>query len=452
MIKKTYSMMLVVMLAFTMLVGCASNSGGNNSANTGGSSPSPSSKPAETQAAKKDPVEIELVHYQTGQEDAINQLLDEYFELTGVKVKQTLIDAKNNQQYLITRAQEKKFPDIYAGSLEGELLANLVNANLVENLLPEWEAWGYEWLGEEKSFKGDLAADNPWGAEPGKYGIPYMVATSGYYYNKKMLNEAGFEKAPATWNEFLDFSEKVKAKGVSPIAYDFGDNWGTMNAVIFPIASNIFGGEENLTAALKGDGLADPKWLEVFNKIAELRDKKYLAEGTAVLIMSDAEKKFINEEVAVISNGSWFVPVLKSDAPDLEWLVALPPAVNANNDVNIDGGVSISFTISKNNKNMQETKDFIKWFVDGPQQIKMTEQSGILPANSNALTEADLDNNIKVIAGLGEKLTKKRLHALVTEANIYEEFWKGVQALVEGKKSPEQLQQDLIKVYTEKNK
>jgi hypothetical protein len=68
------------------------------------------------------------------------------------------------------------------------------------------------------------------------------------------------------------------------------------------------------------------------------------------------------------------------------------------------------------------------------------------------LAEADLDSNIKIIAGLGEKLTKKRMHALVTESNIYEEFWKGLQALVEGKKSPEQLQQELMKVYAEKNK
>ncbi|GGD83521.1 ABC transporter substrate-binding protein [Paenibacillus nasutitermitis] len=451
MVKKSYSLVFVILLAVVMLVGCTSNSGGNKS-NAGGKNPSPSSNSKKTPATGKDPVEIELVHYQTGQEGAIKQLLDEYFELTGVKVKQTLIDAKNNQQYLITRAQEKKFPDIYAGSLEGELLANLVNAGLVENLLPEWESWGYDWLGEEKSFKGDLAEGNPWGAEAGKYGIPYMIATSGYYYNKKMLDKAGFDHAPTTWDEFLDFSEKVQATGISSIAYDFGDNWGSMNAVVFPIASNIFGGEENLTAALNGDGLADPKWLEVFGKIAELRDKKYLAEGTAVLIMSDVEKKFINEEVAVISNGSWFVPVLMSDAPDLDWIVALPPAVNASHDVNIDGGVSISFTVSKNNKNMKETKDFLKWFVDGPQQIKMTELSGILPANSKALAEADLDANIKVIAGLGDKLTKKRLHALVTEANIYEEFWKGLQALVEGKQSPEQLQQELMKVYAEKNK
>ncbi|MFD0958100.1 ABC transporter substrate-binding protein [Paenibacillus chungangensis] len=447
--KKTGFIMLIALLLAAIVAGCSSQSNGNKQ---GGHTEGNKEQGQEANQTKPgSEVEIEFVHYQTGQQDAIEELLQRYYEETGVRVTQTLIDAKTNQQYLITRAQEGKFPDIYGGSLGGEVLANLVMADLVEDLTPEWEEWGYDVLGENKSFKGYLAPDNEWGAASGKYSIPYVVATSGYFYNMSMLNEVGFQQPPVTWNEFLELNEKLKQGGISPVAYDLGDNWGTLNQVIFPLATNIFGGEEAVIEAVLGDnGMSDPRWIEVFGTIDGLREQGYLAEGTVVLTMPDVEKKFVNGEVAVISNGSWFVPMLKQDAPDLDWAVAAPPKVMDSEEVNIDGGVSISLSVAKSSEFKEESKVFIRWFTDDAQQIHLAEKSGVLPANSQAMDKASLDENVKILAGLGENLTKRRMHEIVTEAKIYEEFWKGVQMLVGGKTTPEGLQQSLMESLANK--
>ena|GEM_PF-1649609 len=454
MLKKSGLVALTVFLLAAVMLGCSSNNEGK-AGNEGQASDAKETAQQESNSSStpEKAVEIEFVHYQNGHQQAIEELLEAYYKETGVRVKQTLIDGKTSQQYLITRAQEGKFPDIYGGSLGGEVLANLVLGDLVADLTPEWEAWGYDKLGENNSFKGYLAPDNEWGADSGKYSIPYVVATSGYFYNMTMLGEVGFEHPPETWEQFLDLNEKLKQKGISPIAYDFGDNWGTLNQVIFPLATNVFGGEDALKASILGDkGMEDARWLQVFKAVDQLREQSYLAEGTVVLTMSDAEKKFINKEVAAISNGSWFVSVLKQDAPDLKWAVAAPPKLTANDIVNIDGGVSISLSAAKNGAHKQESIDFIKWFVDSPQQVKLAEKAGVMPANSQAMEQAELDENVKTLIGFGANLTKQRMHEIVTEANIYEEFWKGVQSLVEGKLTPEQLQQTLIEVTASKRK
>lgn len=68
------------------------------------------------------------------------------------------------------------------------------------------------------------------------YGMPFGTAYYyGIYYNKKVLADAGIEKFPANWDEFLDACAKIKENGITPVYYSCGDPWtaGMYGAVGF---------------------------------------------------------------------------------------------------------------------------------------------------------------------------------------------------------------------------
>ena len=47
----------------------------------------------------------------------------------------------------------------------------------------------------------------------------------GFWYNKKLFEQAGITEPPATWSAFLDAVKKLKAAGITPIALAGKEKW-----------------------------------------------------------------------------------------------------------------------------------------------------------------------------------------------------------------------------------
>ena len=55
------------------------------------------------------------------------------------------------------------------------------------------------------------------------YGMPWLLDTKYLYYNTDMLKQAGFDKPPTTWEELVEQSKAIKAKGLAeyPIVWSW---------------------------------------------------------------------------------------------------------------------------------------------------------------------------------------------------------------------------------------
>ena len=53
------------------------------------------------------------------------------------------------------------------------------------------------------------------------YGIPYVTQISGVFYNRKAFDEAGIEKTPETFDEWMDCCEKLKNVKVRQSLIDY---------------------------------------------------------------------------------------------------------------------------------------------------------------------------------------------------------------------------------------
>ena len=58
-----------------------------------------------------------------------------------------------------------------------------------------------------------------------QYGVPYTYYHIGVYYRRDLFEGAGVEQPPASWGELLETCDRLKARGIDPIALGSKDLW-----------------------------------------------------------------------------------------------------------------------------------------------------------------------------------------------------------------------------------
>lgn len=147
------------------------------------------------------------------------------------------------ESYINENSEELGFKlevqQISGGSQGDELVAARTATNDLPDLLNTYSAKLYfsSFGGEGKllpleglecieDYDADVLSGLFYSKDDTLYGMPFGTAYyNGMYYNKKVLEEAGVEQYPTTWDEFLDACEKIKAIGITPVYYSAGDPW-----------------------------------------------------------------------------------------------------------------------------------------------------------------------------------------------------------------------------------
>lgn len=75
-----------------------------------------------------------------------------------------------------------------------------------------------------------------------RYGMPWILDTKYLYFNRDILTQAGFDKAPVTWQELVAQAKVIKEKGL--VEYPLVWSWSQSEAMIcdFTTLTAAFGG------------------------------------------------------------------------------------------------------------------------------------------------------------------------------------------------------------------
>jgi multiple sugar transport system substrate-binding protein len=75
------------------------------------------------------------------------------------------------------------------------------------------------------------------------YGVPWILDTKYFFYNKKMLGEAGVSPPPDTWDRVVEAARALKSKGV--VEYPLVWSWAQAEALICDYATLLgaYGGQ-----------------------------------------------------------------------------------------------------------------------------------------------------------------------------------------------------------------
>ena len=210
--------------------------------------------------------------------------------------------------------------------------------------------------------------------------IPYQPFLFSFFYNKDLFDQAGIEKEPTTWAEFLDVCQKLKDAGITPMTMD--DAYAT-NMIGYHLARLV--GEERVREIVQNGEWDDPAVLQMAKDFEELASKGYFSE----MVGSNVWPAGQNTELALgmaamYLNGSWLPNEVKElTGPDFKWgCFAYPELENGANGIETNYMGSQVFGINKDTKMAKEAFDLISFITKGEWDQKLAEESVGIPSDS----------------------------------------------------------------------
>ncbi|MFQ3535122.1 MAG: extracellular solute-binding protein [Aggregatilineales bacterium] len=233
-----------------------------------------------------------------------------------VKIEITVLENEAFKSRLVTVMQAGDPPDLFQ-SWGGGVLWEYAKAGLVKNIAADLEG---EW---RDSFSAKAALEL-YGRNGEYYGVPWTWGAVGIFYNKALFAQAGIEKTPETWSEFLEVVKQLKAAGITPIALGERDKWpGHFWWVYLAIR---LGGEEAFLAAYNRTGSfeAEP-FVRAGEYLKELIDLEPFIDGFLGLGYGDQAAAMGDGRAAMELMGQWAPSVQASSSQsgglgeDLGW-------------------------------------------------------------------------------------------------------------------------------------
>jgi raffinose/stachyose/melibiose transport system substrate-binding protein len=389
---------------------------------------------------------ITVWHWMTDRDEAFQDLAQKYQEQTGVKVEMELFAPSDVYSKKITAAaQARVLPDIFGVLNKKHVFASYVKNGFVADLTDAFKANDSEWEKKffEKALQGNsFDEDNSYGVTPGIYGVPLDVTNIQMLYNKKLLQKAGLEAPPKTFDEFLYVADALKRMGLGVFVSGWGEPW-MMECFASNYAFNIMG-EEKVMATIKGEvPYTDPDWIQVLDVFRQMKDRGLFIDGIVTKGNKQAEQDFALERAVFAFNGSWCVNVYGKMNPTLEYAPMVPPVINPHNPMRIWGGPGSSFVVNGQSRNKQKAIDFLKWLTAQEQQAYLSEKTKNLPATKEAL------DNIPDILSQFAQAMEISTHPTIWKYNelpiVMEQMNRGIQSILIGDKTPQQVAQDVQK-------
>lgn len=404
--KKLLSTLLCVSMVATMLVGCGSS----------GDSAAESAPAADTETKTEDVAPAESAAASSGdslvywsmweatepQGQAIQQAAEQFTADTGIAVD---LQFKGR-----TGIREGLQPALDAGTNIDMFDEDIDRVN---------STWGQYLLDLEELAK---ASDYEATANPGLIAacrevgggtlksIPYQPNVFAFFYNTEIFAEAGIDKAPATWDEFLAACEKIKAAGYTPITCD--DAYITC---MFGYHMSRLVGEPAVEDIVKNGKWDDPAVMKTAEAYADLASKGYFSETIEGNVWPAGQNSELAlGTAAMYLNGSW-LPNEVRDIATFEWGCFSYPAVDGGKDgVEAANYGAQVLAINKNSTKADAAFQLIEYITKGENDANLAEMSVGIPADSTNAVWPELMKNVKPVM---DSLTTRYPWAAGAEAN-----------------------------------
>jgi len=385
---------------------------------------------------------VTIWHWMSDRENAFLELAEKYEVEKGIKINFELYAPSDAYtQKIRAAAQTNTLPDVFGILAEKRDFASFIKAGHVYNLTKDMEEDDSRW--RKKLFSKALAVnmfleDNSFDVEPGIYGVPIDVTNIQMLYNKDLLEQAGWDpdNPPRTWNQFLQANRMLKERGIQGLASGWGEIW-MIDCMASNYAFNIMG-EDKVMDTLRGKvPYTDPDWIRLFDLFRQMRDEGLLVKGIVTMVNKTAEQLFANSKAAFAFNGSWCVNVYHGMNPDLDYGAMLPPRASDNFPMMVWGGAGSSFMVNNKSLNIKKAVEFLKWFTDQEQQVFLARETKNLPSNRHSLK--DIPEVLSQFADDMDNTTHPSIWGISEFPIVIEKFNKGIQSIIIGEKTPEEL-------------
>ena len=220
------------------------------------------------------------------------------------------------------------------------------------------------------------------------YGLPYVVDTRYFFYNRKHFEEVGLDPdtPPATWDDLIEYTQKLSVRTGDEIErYGFIPGFPAAlsdQLLIFAIENGAKAYTDDFRTCL----LDQTEWVEALEWVNQFYndycDGFGVASGSMQGFASQAQDAFVQEKVSMSSYGSWMISAYAA-FPDLDYDgTAVMPVSGKLKGQKINWACDWSFVLDPNTQQTEEGWTFIK-FAIGPDGFKAAGTEGLALAKQD---------------------------------------------------------------------
>ncbi|MFC0212315.1 ABC transporter substrate-binding protein [Paenibacillus chartarius] len=291
------------------------------------------------------------VTFLTNRTDMVDKEYKEYAKRFKEKYPNAEIEFEAVRDYdktLKVRISSGDFPDIV-------LVPTIPNADLPKYFAP------LDDLGlNDKIYFKDYKATG------GKtYGIASGASTVGIVYNKKAFQAAGITAIPKTLDELYAAMDKLKAKGIVPLASNFKDKW-PLQSWVYDLPPAIAGTANVANDRIKSDApyTLDGAYAKSFGILKNLHQKGYLEPDINSTNWEQSKKDVASGKFAMYLLGNWVINQVIENGAKSEDIGFFPMPYDNSGKINSPLNPDWFYAVNKNSKNAETAKAFVKWMIE----------------------------------------------------------------------------------------
>lgn len=423
--KKFKIFSIIAVLILSMLAACSSSS--------------------QTASEDSDTVELRFFHRWPTEpkKQYFEEAVKEFEELhPNIKIKTEAVLNDSYKEKIRVVLGSNNPPDVYF-SWSGEFAYNFARAGQSLDIT--------SYVEEDTDWSGQIIESQfgPFTLDGKVYGIPWSTDGKAFFYNKKVFNDLNLE-IPTTWEELLTVSEKIKDAGITPIAFGSKAPWtishyiGSLNEYVVP--EDVIAKDYSLT---NSDGeFTHPGYVTALEKFIEL--EPYFNQGVNSVDHQYARELFNGGKAAIgyfqLAEIGLIEPSLGEDlgvfnTPFVEGGEGNPSSITAAPE---------GIMISSKTKHPEEAMEFIKFLTSKEKGIEQLKEV----SEYSAVKETTTSEN-------GSSLQQEAIDLIVNadktylwfdtavDIKIVDAYLNGVQQMLDGKKSAEDVMKDVQKAAKE---
>ncbi len=251
------------------------------------------------------------------------------------------------------------------------------------------------------------------------YGLPLSVDTLAMYYNRDLFNNAGISQAPKYWNK--DFLQNIKQltkqdprKGLVQAGVALGGS------------SNIERFSDILSVLMMQNGaiMMDDSQQVLFNTIPPFAQETNYNPGLDALRfytdfanpikesyswnndLPNSLEMFIGGNLAIMFGYAYHLPIIKAQAPKLNYSIAKIPQIEGTPPTNSNFANYWVEVVSKKSKHSSEAWDFIQ-FITKAENVTSYLNKAKKPTALRALIASQKEENDEIDVFIDQVLTAK---------------------------------------------
>lgn len=332
-------------------------------------------------------------------------------------------------------------PDIYFTWSGEKMLHNFVRGGRTADITQYINA-------DEGAFRKQIipAALDRFTFDEKVYGIPYLMQSTFFFYNTEMFAKHGW-KIPETWEQLITLCKQIKAAGITPVALGNMQKWPAHHFP-FVITQRLLGREasEAQYDPLGPGDYSAPEFLTALNMFKKFADAGFFNKSPNGTTRENARALFYSGKAAMFYTGTWdFARFTKDgEAPEDFWgkwdFFNFPSITGGRGDQQAIAGAPDGYVISSSSPHVAEAAQFLKFMTSKEQAAKFAAKCQELVQVPSAVTAENAGPYLAKYAKMAEEAQTITpwMDTMMTRI-VAEEYMNGVQALLDGTMSPEQI-------------